>query len=391
MTSKRELLNRTRIIDKRFLIRQWFYVVILALVWIQILLFPTGPDYLFSSILLGIGASIYTSFKMIQPLRWHESIVINVILFSLDVSVCSILVILSGGIHSPFILYSLAPVVTAAILLERIYTFVIVMVTFGYVLASFFIHSTTGVPDSMAEFNDFVIYLLALFLASILPYLMNVKNRQLFTVKAILFERQQLAREIHDSLCQTIYGIRWQIQMQRNGMSRSDQSLADKKIDSLLEEAETDARNLISSLRSHKLGGSFVDELKTYLNKCETEYGISYELKEYGLNQDLDELVQSEAMHICEEALRNAIKHSKCNNIVVQLFNSNSQLKVTIADNGCGFNKTSQMDGRGLTVMKERAESVGGHLDVMSSPGISTKIQLEVPRKCPLEVLLSTQ
>ena len=326
MTSEPRLSSRKMATDKRLLIRHWFYIGILALVWAQILMFPSEPEYLVWPALLGIGASIYTSFKMIQPLRWHESVVPNVILFSLDLSVCGALVILSGGIHSPFILYTLAPIVTSAILLSRLYTLIITVATFGYVLAASFFHSA-GPANTLGDFNDFVIYLLTITLAGILPYLMNVKNRQLITVKAILSERQQLAREIHDNLCQTIYGLRWQLQMMRNGMLGPNQRLDDNRIDKLLEEAETDARNLISSLRSHKLGGSLVEELKSYLSKCESEYGITYEFKERGQNQDIDELIQSEVLQICEEALRNSIKHSRCHHIVVELINSNNQLE----------------------------------------------------------------
>ncbi|MDD4859850.1 MAG: ATP-binding protein [Dehalococcoidales bacterium] len=384
-------MNRKGAIDKRLLIRHWFYIGILALVWVQILMFPNGPEYRIPSVLLGIGASMYTSFKMVQPLRWHESIVSNVILFSLDLSVCAALVMFSGGIHSPFILYTLAPVVTAAILLARIYTFVITFLTFSYVLTAFFIFSTTGVPDTLAEFNDFAIYLLTLSLAAVLPYFMNMKDRQNIKVKAVLSERQQLAREIHDNLCQTIYGLRWQIQMLRNGMVPIDQTQVDDKIDNLVEEAETDARNLISSLRSFKSGCSLVSELRACLSKCQREHGIKYELNLHGQEQNVDDLVKSEVLYICQEALRNATKHSRCQHIVLDLSVSNNYLEVTMSDDGCGFDKTKYAEGRGLMVMKERAESVGGRLEMKSTFGSGTEIKLEVPRRCPSELVLVSQ
>jgi signal transduction histidine kinase len=387
MAGKPGLSSRKIASDKRLLIRHWFYIVILALVWAQILAFPSEPEYVVWPVLLGIGASIYTAFKMIHPLQWHESVTSNVILFSLDLLVCSALVVLSGGIHSPFILYTLAPIVTSAILLAQLYTLIIAVTTFGYVLVASFVNSV-GPTNTLGDLNVFAIYLLTITLAGVLPYLMNAKNEQDIKVKAIISERQHLAREIHDNLCQTIYGLRWQIQMLRNGMLRADPQLTDDRIERLLEEAEIDARNLIASLRSHKLGGSLVDELRTYLGKCEEEYGISYDLNEHGQAQDTDEVIHSEVLHICEEALRNSIKHSRCRHVVIELFNSKSQLRVTVSDDGCGFDYTRQLEGRGLLVMKERAESVGGHLEVESSPGDSTKVRLEVPRRCPSEMIL---
>jgi len=381
---KREAFNP---MGTLWLIRHWFYLGILGFAWIQILMFPPEPRPLTRLIILGFGATLYSCFKVMHPLRWHEFRVLNVVLFSVDLSVCSGLVILSGGIHSPFILYTLAPVVTAAILLQRKYTFTIATVTYSYVVAAIFINLAPGSHATLAELNEHATYMLALGLTAVLPYLMNVREGQTLRLKAVLSERQRLAREIHDSLCQTIYGLRWQIQMLRSGMIQADQSLVDDEIESLLLKAEGDARNLIGSLRSFKSGCSLASELKSYLGRYEEEGGISYDLEEEGQNCDLDDLIKSEVLHICEEAVRNAVKHSGCRHIDVRLSSSNGYLKVILSDDGCGFESTGYVEGRGLMVMKERAESVGGRLNVRSFPPLGTEIQLEVPKKCSLDLV----
>ncbi len=375
--------------DKRWLVRHWFYVAILGLAWIQILLFPEGQQYLVQPVILGFLASAYTGFKMVQPLSWHDSRA-NAGLFALDLGVCGGLVILSGGPHSPFILYSLAPVVTAAILLAGFQTFLIAAVTFCYVLAAFVIHaiSSSAVLD---HFGDLATYLVALTLAAVLPYSMNSKARQAMKVQTILLERQRMAREIHDSLCQTINGLRWQVQMLRHGMVQPGIAPFDDKVDELIEKADSDARNLISSLRNFKPGCSLSVELKTLLDKFSEQYGITGSLQEQGRSMNVDDLVKSEIISICEEALRNAARHSGCRRVEVTLANSNDNLRVIVSDDGAGFDTSRRSEGRGLSVMKERAESVGGCLEIRSDTGAGTEIRLEVPRRCPSDLLPSVR
>ena len=213
VTIKSKFLKPKSVINKRWLIRFLFIVGVLAIAWFQILLFPSEPGYLIGPLPLAIGVSIYSCFKVIQPLSWHQSRGLNEVLFSLDLSVAAALIFLTGGIHSPFILYTLAPVLYAAMMLRRRYTLAIAAITVAYVLVAYSIHSTPSSMDTLAEVNDFPIYLVALSLTAILPYSINLTDAQNLKLMAIQSERQKLAREIHDNLCQTIYGLRWQIQM----------------------------------------------------------------------------------------------------------------------------------------------------------------------------------
>ncbi len=79
MTSKPGLSSRKTVTHKRLLIRHWFSIGILALVWARILMFPSETGYLVWPVSLGIGAGIYASLQMIQPLRRRESVVPNLL------------------------------------------------------------------------------------------------------------------------------------------------------------------------------------------------------------------------------------------------------------------------------------------------------------------------
>ena len=386
MASRRGLIPGRAANDGRWL-SQWFYAGVLALAWAQIFAFTAQPEYRVWPVLLGAIATAYTSFKMVQPVRWQVSKTANRVLLALDLSVCGALVILSGGPHSPFILFTLAPVVTAAMLLPTRYTVAVAAVTFGYVLAAFAIHASAMPSDVVADFNDFATYVVTLTLAAVLPYFVNARARQNVRAQAVLSERQKLAREIHDSLCQTIHGLRWQVQMLRHGMVPPEEALRDGTLDALVDKADADARDLISSLRSFRPGCSLVSELGVFLRKSEEECHITYELREDGQSADVDDLVKNEVLRICEEAVRNASRHSGCHHIAISLVNSDDELAVTVSDDGRGFEANKSAVGRGLTVMRERAESVGGRFELRSHHG-GTEVRLEVPRRCPSELML---
>jgi signal transduction histidine kinase len=90
-------------------------------------------------------------------------------------------------------------------------------------------------------------------------------------------------------------------------------------------------------------------------------------------------------LRICQEALTNVTKHSGAQSVQVKLKQVNGHLRVSISDDGRGFDILTyyhdgvKAKGHGLTVMRERAESIGGKFRVLSMPGQGTEVQVEVP------------
>jgi signal transduction histidine kinase len=87
----------------------------------------------------------------------------------------------------------------------------------------------------------------------------------------------------------------------------------------------------------------------------------------------------SNIYRIAQESIRNAIKHSRCSHIRVELQSSGSRLLLTIEDNGIGFARDGRAGGFGLAIMKHRARSIGGTLEIASDKGSGTRVQLSVP------------
>ncbi|MBI2917085.1 MAG: hypothetical protein HYY01_03740 [Chloroflexi bacterium] len=325
-----------------------------------------------------IGAALYTCAKIVQPLHWYQSRRAAVVLTAFDVAVCLALALIPGRIHAPFAAYTLAPVLTSALLLGAGTTVVVAIITATYYTLVYFSFPSALAMEHLS--SHLGTYLTALALTAALPYTVNTASKRRLQSHAVHEERLRLAREIHDGLCQTIYGLRWETQMLAH-----DKGLAEKlgKLDRLLDEAEKDARGSIETLSSFKTDQGFLAQIQEHLGRLERDYGMQWHLEAPPREPRLDPLVKLETLHVCEEALRNVGKHSAAHCVWVTVGAPDGHLLVDIADDGKGLASPSFVQGHGLMVMKQRAESLGGHLQALSIPGMGTEIRLEVPRKCP--------
>ena len=158
-----------------------------------------------------------------------------------------------------------------------------------------------------------------------------------------------------------------------------------KQLEMLVEQARQDTRESLELLRSYTGDGSFLPHLKDYLEQLSHEGNLAFRLDAEDGKLHLEVPVELQLLRICQEALTNIRKHSGAYHVEVKLKLVDKHLKVSIADDGCGFDAMAYYRdgvgarGHGLAVMQERAESIGGRLRVMSLPGRGTEIQVEVP------------
>ncbi|MBI2851682.1 MAG: histidine kinase dimerization/phosphoacceptor domain-containing protein [Chloroflexi bacterium] len=190
-----------------------------------------GPGYsaaeLVPVVLLG---GIYSILKIVQPFEWHQLRVVNLLLLSVDVAAGVLLVNLSGGIHSPFILYTLVPVLTASMTKNYMATIVVSVITAIYVLAGNIFNAYNAASNyalTLQAVNDFFVYSIALSLVAVLPYSINLTEVRRLRTNAATSERQRISRDLHDSVCQALCGLRWQVQ-RLLGRVASDASLSDE-------------------------------------------------------------------------------------------------------------------------------------------------------------------
>jgi len=374
-----------------------FRAAALAFASIQVVLFQNDthiPSFVPTPYLLA-AAWLYTGGKIFQPLKWYHLTTANTVLTTVDVLVCGNLVLLSGATHSPFLMYALSPVLTASLFLSRGITSAVAACTIvlvaGQQVASVVL-SPLPPQESLEVFNDLPIFVASVALVSILPYATNINLNAQLRSNAATDERARLAREIHDGLCQTLSGLRWQTQLLSRHLAKQDEYAAGlHRLERLAREAEEVARGTLRSLQGASVAVRLLPLIKSELERLRKTIGVNGILLDHekGL-MELDPSVEQQLAYICQEALRNVEKHSHANNLVISLRNSNGHLMITIADDGVGFNPAESGgpgSGSGLRVMKERAESVGGLLQIVSKPGQGTQVDVDAPGKLAPEYI----
>jgi signal transduction histidine kinase len=352
----------------------------------QIFLFPAAHFSVIPPFILVTVVGIYTLLKTLRPFRYHEKAVITISLLGADLVVCIFLVISTGGLYSPFLLYTLAPVLTAALLLDRRITFSITALSGAYVISAHLANPFFPTRLSLSELSYFLVYMIAASLAAALPYLINVNLRQRLQFDNILQERQRLSREIHDGTYQTFSALRWQTQLLHRRLTAMGIELDEvKQLEMLTEKARQDTRESLRLLRSYTGDGSFLPHLKDYLKQLSQENNLAFHLDAEDDELHLEAVVELQLLRICQEALTNIRKHARAHHVEVKLISVDKHLMVGIADDGCGFDAPAyyqdmaRAKGHGLAVMQERAESIGGRLRVLSLLGQGTEVQIEVP------------
>ena len=153
------------------------------------------------------------------------------------------------------------------------------------------------------------------------------------------------------------------------------------------DEAGADLRESILSLRDSFGQKGLIPALQDYLQRYEQRYGLHTEilLPENGLESAFEPVAEVQIMRILQEGLTNARKHSGADCIQIAFTSLDGQVQTTIRDDGKGFDVGMLQDdsrrGFGLQFMRERAEAIGGSLEVQSTPGTGTCLVVKVPAK----------
>ena len=208
---------------------------------------------------------------------------------------------------------------------------------------------------------------------------------------ATLQERERLARDLHDSLGQVLGYASMQVdaaaKLSREGQGEAAATQLDR-LGRMIREAHAEVREHIMNLRTTPtLHRPFFTVVQQYLEGFTSNYDIQTDLtigpSLNGITFSPD--MQMQIFRIVQEALSNARKHSKARHIQVKFEAEDGRVYVVIQDDGYGFSPDNleMVYGQhfGLQFMQERADQLGGMLQVQSTPGNGTQVMLEVPTK----------
>jgi two-component system sensor histidine kinase UhpB len=204
------------------------------------------------------------------------------------------------------------------------------------------------------------------------------------TVIAQEEERGRIARELHDETAQFLTALSLNLATLKNLVPQQQQ------IKELINDLQTQTRQMSQGIYRlvHDLRPAQLDDLGLvpalqYL--AEEEYkraGLKVELQIEGQRQRLDPLVETVFFRVAQEALTNVIRHAQCDQANVDLAFEAEQAVLRVRDEGVGFriqSSDSQQRGWGLEGMRERVESVEGHLKIFSPPGGGTIVEVIIP------------
>jgi signal transduction histidine kinase len=202
---------------------------------------------------------------------------------------------------------------------------------------------------------------------------------------SIVEERNRLARELHDSVTQKLFGVTLTAEAAATVIERdaTEAKAQIQRLQQLAREAMEELRSLIFELRPPAVETEgLATALRKHIDVLQRVHGHAVTLR---LDEDDAPRTQGDAevLRIAQEALQNALRHAHAEHVDVRLHAENGRLRLAVSDDGVGFDPTDpalRARRLGLTSMEERARALGGRLTIDSRPGSGTTVSLEVPR-----------
>ena len=211
----------------------------------------------------------------------------------------------------------------------------------------------------------------------------NLRLDGLAKEAAVSQERNLLARELHDSIAQSLAFLKIQLQLMRDALAMGDEQRIQSvlgEIDTGVRESYGDVRELLVHFRTRANAEHIEPALQTTLRKFQHQSGILASLQMQGRGLPLPPDLQIQVLHIVQEALSNVRKHAHATRVWLDA-QQQPRWRFEVRDDGIGF---AAEDGAhdeihvGLRIMAERAERIGATLEVISTPGQGTSVALEL-------------
>jgi signal transduction histidine kinase len=228
--------------------------------------------------------------------------------------------------------------------------------------------------------------LLAAFAAGLVVLLLRLRLiRAEREFRAVLAERNRIAREVHDTLAQGYVGVSVQLEVLAELLRYSKVDSAIEQLDSArknVREGLAEARQSIWALRSQDSGENTLPVKLRRATEQANGHGVEATFSLYGAYRPVSGDTEREFLRVGQEAIHNVKKHAGATHLYVQLEYGPAEIALVVRDDGRGFetnNGASSPPGHfGLTGMRERADAIGGTLEVTSEPGFGTTVRLQM-------------
>jgi two-component system, NarL family, nitrate/nitrite sensor histidine kinase NarX len=205
-------------------------------------------------------------------------------------------------------------------------------------------------------------------------------------------ERGLLARELHDSIAQSLAFLKIQVQLLRQATQRGDPTAVQRilgELDTGVRESYADVRELLLHFRTRTSQEDIEPALRTTLQKFEHQTGLATRLAIEGHGVPLAADVQVQVLHVLQEALSNVRKHAGAHHVELRV-RSSPHWCFEVHDDGAGFDPADPTRAEthvGLRIMQERAQRIGARVQLESRPGAGCTVRRELP-PAPTEPVL---
>ncbi|MBI4306562.1 MAG: hypothetical protein HY678_09625 [Chloroflexi bacterium] len=314
-----------------------------------------------------------------DPVR--RSVIIESAFLLVDVILAVFVVLLTGGLDSPFLIYSLAPALTAGLFMgpasAALAAGVSALAISGAHEASRFgLGGYSGLLDS--NYLAFaLLYSSVCILVAGLPFLANLNWQRRSRTTAAEAERFRLRREVHDDVAQTLAFLSLKLQIAESKTGSAGLTAQDVRgIREVVRRSYMAVRDYLDGT----VDMTFVRPLRVGLaqaiHRWNQDTGLQGELNVVGAEPEIGPDVKRHLIQIAREALANAGKHANPQRVRVKLECRPDGILLLINDDGRGFEATAS-GGHGLEIMRQRAANIDASLSVTSSSGEGTEVRVD--------------
>ncbi|MFC2047078.1 sensor histidine kinase [Chloroflexota bacterium] len=292
--------------------------------------------------------------------------------------------------NSAFLLYSLTPIMTAALLFEE-------RVSLSLAAVASLALSITHL--ALSQYSDrfawimqghnltlLIIYSLFCFVVATVPYRINLNIHRRIEGDAIFEERRRIGREIHDGVAQSLGYLNLKTKKVGDAVfsNSTQQALSGlEDIRKIVQDTYEDIRESIDQLSTEVRSLPLIPALNDYTVKFGEQSGIQVQVGISRVFPRLSPVAELQLLRIAQEALTNVRRHASATEIGLKLVNNARVVEMIIKDNGQGFTpydpEESSSGYHGLDIIRERAEGLGGGMAISSALGEGTEVRISLP------------
>lgn len=215
----------------------------------------------------------------------------------------------------------------------------------------------------------------------------QLKNQEIKYIHKIIAGqeeiRQKIAQDLHDSIGSTLSILKLHFENVEEQIQniKATNKKEYHKATKLLDKVYNDVRKISHKMDTTLLGTYGLDiALEDLKENLESSNRIHVELDIHGANTRLENTLEITVYRIIQEMVGNTLKHSKAQNISIQLIQNKEQVQILVEDDGIGFNvKNGKRKGMGLRNIETRIDSLGGTFNIDSTPEKGASLTVEIP------------